>query len=334
MTGRGIGLANAAKVPLTIYLKKIVFKTQRKTFQAPAIHEVLNSHIVDGQPVSDRHYPPLDAVDSETRRCMFIQDFMTYPGGAFRFSLCSYIPGYAPVQMRQSFDQPHAELIDEPIEDPETGDPREVVVIAHCLAFGEAFLLTMPNGLGGVAAVEDYLTSMLKKFVEKKHPKLHLFDVVPQDIHQEIERGGGVQEVALKMVHDFPGQSGSKYGEPVSFTKRIIGGTKAFTAVFRSASDGKLSTDDVLEAYDEYRNGSDELDDIIIRLKNGESIKGTEKLKLRKLVSVTATKGGNPMASEVQHAMRDFLGELSIEDDGVPRVLDTGGKFVGYKAHS
>jgi len=316
-----------AKINVSLYVKRIVFKTRKKEFEPPRLEEFLAKHIKAKQPIRERHHPPLGQIDDDVKHCLFIQGHRPLGNGAFEFSLCSYVPGSAPSQMTQSFDQPQVALVDDPIIDPDTKEPREVVVVAHCLVFGEALLATLPSNLGGQHVIANYLTFLLRKFGDPKHPKVHLLDHMCPKLQKAIELGGGVDEVILKMSHTIPGTPSSRFGKLLGAGRESIGGTNLFSSTFKAPKGSRLSTDDVLEAYEEF-NDTSEIDNLVIVLKDTQRIVGNEKLKMRHRVEVSETKGRNPNAVELKRELRDYLAALRTPDENDERILNDDGRFA------
>lgn len=87
-----------------------------------------------------------------------------------------------------------------------------------------------------------------------------------------------------------------------------------------------LSSATVIDAYNAALD-ENEIDSVIIHLKDGSSIRRMSKFKIKKNIEVADIGGKNPSHVELSTKMLDYLEELTTADE-LDRVLDENGALV------
>ena len=313
-------------VTRTLMAKMVRFAAgNRRDFSAPSIDGILRSILSSAETIGSRHWPDLP-VPKDANRCFFIDKVFDRAAGVL-FHICAYEPGHTPLGVLPDMDAEEADVQPVPMDDPDTGVRREVVTICRCLGVGDVLIIENVKGAGGVNAVSHLLTHLIRKYIDQKHPSMHLIDVANQELREAISRGGGVVEIVMDLAHSAV-NDGSRYAQPLSGIRRLVRNTGLLRVSHRAKS-GHLEDDDVIAAFEEAQE-DDGLDKVTLRLHDSTVIDKLRRFKLRKPVTVTKTGDGSPNGSEIQRAMWDYLRELQELQEG-RRILDEDGFFINLR---
>lgn len=302
----------------TIQLKAVHFSTgRRKNFQPPDIHDVLSQAWSDAATASDLLFPGALAENAHKRQCFMNAGVNRQRGFSFQF--CSYLPDEIPPSMGLNLGTKEVDIAPVPIQDGR-GQRRQVVHVAHVLAYGGILIVEVAKGSGGLGMLQRYLGHLVRKQLGDNHPIPHLFDAVTSNLASAIRRGGGVVEVDLALVQPNL-RDGSLYADTLTNLQGRIPGTDKVTVSWKSNS--QLRRREVENIFEEAEM-NDALDRIKIVLQSGEQI-GLKKHRIRKPISVQATQGRHPISAEVVRAMRQYLVELmNVQADGTTVLTENG----------
>jgi hypothetical protein len=135
----------------------------------------------------------------------------------------------------------------------------------------------------------------------------------PREISAAIDRAGGVKEVIIDVVASREEPS-HRFGVLLKDARSKIGGTDLLRLEYRSSSENELTKDDVhdvLKAYEDLE--AHEVDRLTLVLKDGAKFVGTEKCKVRKVLTFE----NGVVEAVLLSRMADYLLELQRIDDGV-----------------
>lgn len=305
------------KVQRTLVVKTIKYKTgQRKDFQQPQIDDQLRQILAAKRAVGDLVLPalPKPPDPEDTRRRWFINKEVVTTRGIL-FQCCSFIPGDVPPSVDLDFSGAEVAVDHQPLTG-DDGKQRQVVYVAHVLAYGEILVIDSPKGTGGIQGLETYLTNLWRQHTaDPGFPRMHLEDSATKQLRQAIAAGGGATAVELSMRE--PQKAGDRrFAKTMSSAQRSIGGTERVVIRWESAS--TLGEDAIQEAYDE-ADSTDAIDGITIELKNGDRIRAGN-YKLRQPLAITTGPGGAVSADQIYTELRRYLSRLisseTVTEDG------------------
>jgi hypothetical protein len=272
--------------------------------------------------VAARHLPdPDDAIDGD--RCYFLDNIGKSPTAqtATVFRFCSYRKGHLPLGLAPDFSQASVDVAAARLVDKKTNAKREPVFSLFGLAFGHVVVMESVRGVGGVGALENCLWELVKKFVDSSYPRIHLVDVHSRETAAAISRGGGVKEVVLDALAPHE-DAANVFGELLNTARKRIGGTDFVRLLYRANRDRTLKREDVLKAYKDY--DADEVDRITLLLKDGSTIIGLDKCRMRKQLKLDANTVGEINSGDLILEMAQFLLELRKKHDGVSVITADG----------
>ncbi len=306
----------------TLRLKSIHYASgRRKDFEASPIEVMLTTIFGKAGSVLERHHPPTPILESDEWHCFAHRKGRR--NGAFEFEYCTYRPGNIPQQMTLDLGTEDIALEARPIVDPVTGELLELVSAVQILAIGQILLVESVKGNGGVQVLSRYLTQMIRRYVDKTHPRLYLTDIGTHSLREALVRGGGAVSVVANMVH-VARPNKAIFGSRLSTARQGIRNTELFRAEWRSK--GGLNDDDVLKAFEESESEVG-IQDAIIYLKNGNRLKDLDHYVVKKAVKVRDIGHRNPARGEVRYELRQYREELSSVQDG-HRVINEHGMIV------
>lgn len=323
------------QIQKTVYAKKLRFKTGRaKNFVAPAIEDLLLQLQLAAPTWAKRHWP---AVPEAGRldpgvSCSFVRKIVPRANGDQKgvyFEVGSYVNGHAPDQIELDFAAREPDILTEQVRD-SSGKVREIVTICRCVALGETVIVENVMGSGGVGAVQRLLSRLFSTYLTygnpvRRHPTIELLDVTSPDLRTAILRGRGVKKVFLRMVDGVdPGDDG--WSAPLKLGKQRVRNAEKFAAIWESADDGVLNTDDVVAAVDESLEEDTALDKITLELGDGNRLNGLGSYKARSHVFVTMDNAGLLYYSELIEGLWSYLDELRLTRNNW-RLIDDRGFF-------
>lgn len=305
-------------VDRTIQLKAVHFSAgRRKTFHPPQIHDVLAQAWRDAGTAADLLFPGIDGENRSKRQC-FMNAGVSRDRG-FTFQFCSYLPDEIPPSMDLNLATKEVDIAPVPFQDGQ-GQRRQVVHVAHVLAYGGVLIVEVAKGSGGLGMLQRYLAYLIRRQLGDKHPIPHLYDAVTSNLASAIQRGGGVVEVDLALVQPNV-RDGSVYADTLTDLQSQLPGTDKVVVSWKSNT--QLRRREVEDIFEE-AEANDALDRIKIVLQSGEEI-GLKKHRIRKPISVQAAQGRHPISNEVIRAMRQYLIELmNVQADGTTVLTEDG----------
>jgi hypothetical protein len=178
-------------------LKRIHYATRRKDFQRPKIEDLLQKAVDKAPTLQDRHYQPQDEPTGDSA-CCFLRRHVKKPAG-FVFELCTYQPGHIPMHAIIDLAAQDVDIDAYPIEDRKTGRAREIITTTSVLALGDALIIEIAKGSGGIALLAEYLTNLVRTHAKQDCLPIRLKDVANRSLKDQLKRGGGVGEVILNL---------------------------------------------------------------------------------------------------------------------------------------
>lgn len=314
-------------VQRTLSLKRIHYAAgRRKNFQRPQLHHELNKAVAKAATVRHRHHPRDNHVEGNI--CCFMSRHSNKKAD-FLFELCTYVPGHVPMQSMINMDAEEVDIGALPINDPETGKPRQVVNALRALALGDALIVESTKGAGGTTLIATFLTNLLRNYVDPKYPRVHLTDIADRSLKETIKRGGGVVEVVMDLINapEMNNEAG-RFAPLMQNVRKEIMGTDVFRASFRSKG-STLSNDDAIAAFSEL-DGDEGFDKINLVLKDHSLVKGLDRFKIQKVINVEPAEGRHPNRFQVEQEIWDSLKDLQKLIDG-KRVLTEDGRFAAQQ---
>jgi len=307
----------------TLMLKNIEYVDgSTSAFTSQPLDEILERVFAATSTARERHLPELSEDElSEGTICRFIDQYeRSRRGRGITFRYGKYVVGEVPLAMPPDLDAENAESQPTVVFDPDTGEEMQVVTHASVLIWNRVAIIESVRGAGGMHMIEGCLTSLIRRYVDPKFPRIRFKDVSAHEVVSQIARAGGVKEVRMditNMTRESEDRFSSTLQRAVFFME---GATKLGRLILRGGEDG-LPEEQTLEVFQEYEDG--ELDQVWLELKNGEVFRG-DKLKVRKPVSVSDMGGNNPDRDSLVSKMRSYLIELRQEHDGI-RMVDEDG---------
>lgn len=254
--------------------------------------------------------------------CFFFNNFNQLDERSCIFEVWSYEPGSMPVTLIPDLDLTNAEIDEKQWEETER-DGRELIHISHVLVYGKCAIIECTRGTGGVNSIQQYLNALMKALAIPRTSRFYFTDAVSGSLQREIKRGGGAVGFTLGISAPKT-QSKSPLLGMLSTVKSYMPSSALLTIDWKSKE--TLSSGKVIDAYNEAL-GENEIDSVIIHLKDGSSIRRMSKFKIKKNVDVADIGGKNPSHVELSTKMLDYLEELTTADE-LERVLDENGALV------
>ncbi len=325
----------AKQILKTVYAKKIRFKTGRsKNFVAQPIEQLLLRLQAVAPTWSGRHWPTVPAVGRLDAGvfCSFVRKIIPRQTGdqkGLYFEVGSYVNGHAPDQIELDFTAVEPDITTEQVRD-SNGKVREIVTICRCVALGETLIVENVMGSGGVGAVQRLLSRLFNSLLThgeppRRHPTVELLDVTSPDLRTAIMRGRGVKKVYLRLVDGaIPAEEG--WASPLKGSRERVRNAERFSAIWESADDAVLNTDDVVAAVDDSMEEDTALEKITLELGDGNRLTGLGSYKARSQVSVTMDNAGLLHYSELIEGLWSYLDELRLTHNNW-RLIDDRGYF-------
>lgn len=324
---------NQGKAPRLLFVKRVRFRAGRiRDFKAPALEELL-LQIKDRAPFfRNRHWPrppaAPDAIQVGTQ-CQYISSISTREGedGVY-FEVGGYVHGRGEHQLTLDLTGNNADphITSGPLQD-ELGRPRAIVTIFRCLALGETLIVENHRGAGGVSVLVRLLTAMFKEHCDPALPGIELVDVTTDNLRREIEAGGGVKSMMIRVIDGAAPQSADRR-LPLYLARDSIGGAGKMDVTWQA--EDHLDTDDVLETVESALAMDSGLDKIKIKLHDGPDITKLGRFLAKKEIWVTIDRFGFAHYAEVKDALFAYLTELRVSRSGWS-LIDLDGYFNASK---
>lgn len=312
-------------VDRTLLVKAVGYKVgHRKEWTSPRIEDALREALSKAPTIAERHYPPKDARASGIH-CIFINEHKDLKGGGLLFEICTYVHGHVPEGIEPDLSKKKAKVEAVNVRGGD-GNPRELVHVYRCLAFGEILLVEFIKGGGGAGALSALLTELLRRHLERTHPALDLADIGSSDLRRLIQERGGVSSITARVVDTSKHVEGSRFAGLLSKAKGWVPGARKCAITWDNESgdlDEDASVSLVEEADHEWLAG------VTLKFKRGGSVSDLTKYRERKAVKVQADSFGRPAVSEIETALLEYLGELRDPKRSGPITSD--GQLKGVK---
>lgn len=328
--------------------KRVRFKSGRvKTpIVYPAIDVLLRQIIMKAPHWAQRH-DPLPPTPPEViapgKQCAFLTLIANRAGGDGKgvyFEVGTYVHGLAHDQTTLDFSQPDAEVLSEKLPQAGSSD-RALTSVIRGVALGEIMILESSRGSGGYNLAQKLIGKLIQRFCVKPPPlpgkpphenpywpSIELMDVMSGDLKAEIERGGGVERLYLRVAagHESPDDS---WAYKLRSQMAQLSNATRFHAIWE-AEDNMLSTDDVMTAVEEAEDETSGLDKITIELKNESRITKLDRFKIRKEVKVRVDSAGKIYRSDIVDGLWQFLDHLRKTNSDLWRLIDDDGYFTTH----
>lgn len=256
------------------------------------------------------------------RQCYFYNNLQFLDDKSCFFEVWSYEPGSMPPTLVPNPLLPNAQ-IDLSQWNTEDGARPELIHISRVLVYGKAAIVESTRGTGGVEQIRRYLNKITKDYNFSQF-RFYLSDAISSNLAGEIRRGGGATGFSLAVSAPSETSKNPLMGM-LSSIKKHIPATGSLTVDWKSKS--ALPTDAVVRAYSDAKD-DEEVDSIIIHLKNGSTIRRLSKYKVKQSVEVTDIGGKNPHNDELAQRMIQYLEELLSPDAEGGRVLNDDGALA------
>ncbi|MER1087815.1 hypothetical protein AAA607_29245 [Pseudomonas aeruginosa] len=255
--------------------------------------------------------------------CHFFNNYQRLDDLTCVFEVWSFEPGAMPVSMVPDPSQPNA-VIDLAQWDEGNNDGRELIHISHVLVYGKAAIIECTRGTGGVNSIQTYLNRLVRELGLATNNRFYFTDAVSASLQGEIRRGGGATGFTLGLSAAVANTKNPLLGM-LSSAKNYMPNSGLVTIDWKSKT--QLSTDAVIEAYNDAQNQS-EIDSVIIHLKDGSTIRSLSKFKIKRNIEVEDIGGKNPNRDELVRRMVVYLNELLEPADQHRKVLDQTGALA------
>lgn len=238
------------------------------------------------------------------------------------FEVWSFEPGAMPPTLVPDPSQPNAVL--DLSQWGEEREGRELIHISHVLVYGKAAIIECTRGTGGVSAIQRYLNKIVRDLGLSSDNRFYFTDAVSSSLHGEIQRGGGATGFTLGVSSVVPKSESLLFGM-LNSAKSYMPSSGLITIDWKSKT--SLATDAVIAAYEEAQQ-QDEVDSVIIHLKDGSSIRGLSKFKIKRNIEVEDIGGKNPSRDGLIRSMLTYLEDLVTPDSSGKRVIDESGALA------
>lgn len=316
--------AKEDKMNRTLAAKAIRFRSRAKDFQPPDLATLMARVFEVATTAADRHHPPLgkDEKIEVGTQCSFINRKVIADNYCL-FHVWTYSRGEVPETMEADLNKP--EVSSKSVDLSVDGQAREVVSACRCLAYGEVLLIEQVKGTGGAAVVRKLITSLLRRYIEPKHPVLHLDDFASQSFNDLVKQKGGIIKVAVRLAHT-PAEETSVYAQNLTEVRGSVRGARSVQVTW-AAEDASIDAQDAAELMDEL--DSDQLDSVIVTFKDKSSIQNLSSYRERREISVARERASQPNVLEIEKALLDYLADLRDPRKGGP--VGSDGRLVDVR---
>lgn len=266
--------------------------------------------------------------------CYFYNNFKVLDASTCKFEVWSYEPGVMPHFLEPNPDLPNAVIPEEAAqeaadednaEEHTEKDNRELIHISHVLVFGKSAIVECTRGTGGVNHIQSYLNRIMRELNIPRPSNFYFTDAVSGSLKAEIDRAGGAIGFTLGMSTAVNDAQNPLIGM-LSSAKQHMANSNMVTVGWSSKT--KLDTDAVVQTYEQAQQ-QDEIESVIIHLKDKSTINNLSKFKIKNDIEVSDIGGKNPSRPELWHKMLDYLEYLTTPDDAGNRILDETGALAG-----
>lgn len=311
-------------VKKTLSAKAVRFRTTKKGWSPRFLADMLAEICKKAPTAGDRHHPkivsgkPLDVGTS----CAFINRNLLVQD-VFVFHMWAYSCGQAPESMEADLSK--NEVTSTPLALGDGASQREVVYACRCVTYGDVLLIENARGTGGGATLAKLLNSLLRRYIDPKHPAVHLEDFASMDFADLVQQKGGITRVRARLLHTVPAE-GSRYAKTLQIARNEIPGAKGASIIWESEAGG-ISADDAKAVLDEFDN--DSLDGAIVYFQDGSSISNLNVYREKHQVELPVANSGQPHSADIENALLDYLTALRDTSKGGP--INDKGQLVAVK---
>ncbi|EIU4985881.1 TPA: hypothetical protein ACQGUY_006331 [Pseudomonas aeruginosa] len=265
--------------------------------------------------------------------CYFYNNFEILDDTTCKFEVWSYEPGVMPHLLEPNPDLPNAVIPEELQQEAEGNaevqdgekDNRELIHISHVLVFGKSAIIECTRGTGGVHHIQSYLNRIMRDLNIPRPSNFYFTDAVSGSLKAEIDRAGGAIGFTLGMSTAVANAENPLVGM-LSSAKQHMANSSMVTVGWSSKT--KLDTNAVVQTYEQAQQ-QDEIESVIIHLKDKSTINSLSKFKIKRDVEVADIGGKNPSRPELWRKMLEYLEYLTTPDDDGNRILDETGALAG-----
>jgi hypothetical protein len=313
--------------PKLLYVKRLRFRSGRnKKFVAPALETLLLA-IKKAAPTAIQRHWPLPPAAPQTfatgTSCVYLSNIGTRKDqdGVY-FEVGAYVYGRGEAQVTMDLSGAEPDVTSGPIVDAK-GNQRAIVHIYRCVALGETLLIENHKGSGGASALIRLLTAMFRQHYDPTLPTIELIDVASGDLRRDIELGGGVHSMTIKVLDGAPGKDDT-YGVPLFSLREKVGGTGKLNVIWEA--DDELDVESVVDAVEESQHEGSSLSGVTLHLNDGPNITQLGRYRARKKVDITVDAHGIPHYGEIKSELFNYLNELR-QSKNKWRLIDDSGYF-------
>jgi hypothetical protein len=329
----------------TLQLKPVQFSAQKegKELDLAGLMEILHARLPT---VGDRTWTIGLTTDSGfiPQLCYFFNNYKKLGDNSCLFEVWSYEPGLIPWTLTPDPSSLNAVIDSERLladadaaddeekdsedlgldENTEEKKRSEFIEISHVLVFGAASIVECTRNTGGINYIQRYLNKKAKELNLGRGSTFYFSDAISGGLQEEIDEGGGAVGFTLGMSRGV-NDSDNELLDVLSKVRGYMPSSGMLTVDWRSKD--KLPTAKVIEAYAEAKN-LEEIENVIIHLNSGSSIRNLSKYKIKRVVEVSDIGGRNPDRAELCRKMVIYLDELTSLNVHGKRILDENGVMV------
>jgi len=335
---------NAILKPLsrTLQLKPIQFSPQKpgQELNLVGLMDILHERLPT---VGERTWTiglTLEDTSFIPQLCYFFNNYQKLDSDTCLFEVWSYEPGLIPLTLTpdpsslnavidteaQAEHEGNTESDEEEGSASKVGEKKrpEFIEISHVLVFGGSAIIESTRHTGGVNYIQRYLNKKAKELELGRRSTFYFTDAVSAGLQAEIDAGGGAVGFTLGMSRAATDSENELLGV-LSQVRSYMPSSGMLTVDWRSKD--RLPTAKVVAAYAEAKD-LDEIENVIIHLESGSTIRNLSKYKIKRTIEVADAGGKNPDRDELCRKMVLYLEELTALDPNGTRVLDDNGVLV------
>lgn len=332
---------NTRVVLRNAYLKRARFSYGR--LKNPPVHKLetlLRSAQSGSRNWTQRHWPPRplgSPPPDPGTRCMYLgrissrRRFADGSGGGTYFTVGSYVYGKGEHQIAVDMQGASPDIQSGPLYDAR-GNQRSLHHEFRCVALGESLIVQNERGGGGLPALAQFLTFLLRTYNQGLNlPRLTLVDVFSNDLRKILIANGGVKRMRIRMIDP----SAPRVDKPLAIATPLyqahqaVKNTGRLTVEWEAEDEEGLDIDTAIDAYMEAQRDVGDLDSVDLFTLRGGPVRNVGKYKAKREIPVTIDSHGIENKSEIKPSLYEFLDELRspLEDDDW-RMIDDDGFFL------
>ncbi|MGH2422664.1 hypothetical protein ACRCF9_19410 [Pseudomonas canadensis] len=311
----------------TLIVKAIRYKVTRSTPEGwirPLIQDEMRNVMAKTSSIGMRHFPDPGIRIEKGQSCYFINSMKDLGSDGVFFTVCSYQHGHVPESITPDLTSAEAEIKIIELKD-EDGKAGELVHSYRCIALGEVIIIESVMGSGGAAGLEKLLGQLFRRYRDQAHPLVDFSDIASTDLRELIDLHGGVERITARLAVDSKHQGTQFGGLLASLLQKIPGAAQC--NVSWENKDGTLDENQAIALLEEADGQA--LAGATLHFKNGGSVNNLSEYRERKPVQIQLTPEGRPAITEIEIALKTYLGEL--RDPGHNGPVKTDGVLKSVK---